>query len=269
MSDEKHPVNPVTQLLSTENLALLKRSDRFVILGLGLLVVAALGALAALRAYPVVATILALVAMVLVAGLVALVQLRAVTMEQAEADLLNMSKAAKAVNGEWWEVVYAKDHPGLSYVCIAISEVAERNAMHGITFDGNGRRVARWSSDAVAVKTSTPLEMYYIWKGTLLDPGEASLISGIGRFRFDSVGQEKRPLQGEGAFTRGSTNELRFGTPRAVELVRFTEEESSRSAKDPSCLPELARAAFARFGLEGGRTFLERMLLSPGHGRPD
>jgi len=260
MNDHVNVTGRVAQLISTENLALLKRSDRFVIMAAGLVVVAALGAVAALREFTLGATILAITAMVIVVGLVALVQWRAVSMQDVEADLLTQAAAAAAVNGEWWELVYAEDHPGLSYVSIAISEVAERHAMHGITYDVDGRRRARWSSDAIAIKTSTPLELYYVWRGTLLGPEDASIISGIGRFRFDSVGREKRPMQGEGAFTRGSTTELVFGTPRAVELIRFTEHESQRLADDPSVLADLAAEAFNRFKLEKGRTFSEQHL---------
>lgn len=263
MNNSLNMTEPVAQLISPKNLALLKRSDRFVIMAAGLIVVAALGAVAALREFPLGATVLAITAMAIVAGMVALVQWRAISMQSVEADLLTQAAAAAAVNGEWWQLVYAADHPGLSYVSIAISEVAERHAMHGITYDTDGRRRARWSSDAIAIKTSTPVECYYVWRGTLLGPKDASIISGIGRFRFDSVGREKRPMQGEGAFTRGSTTELDFGTNRAVELIRFTAHESQRLAEDPSVLGDLAVEAFKRFKLEKGRTFSEEH-LTPG-----
>ena len=252
----------VSQIISPENLALLKRSDRFVIMAAGLIVVSALGAVTALHEFPLIATILAIISMVIVAGLVALVQWRAVSMQDMEADLLIQAGMAAAVNGDWWQLVYAKDHPGLSYVSIAISEVAERHAMHGITYDSGGRRLARWSSDAIAIKTSTPVELYYVWNGTILGSADASIVSGIGRFRFDSVGRENKPLQGEGAFTRGSTADLDFGTSRAVELIRFTEQESRRLAENPAELKELAIEAFKRFGLEKDRTFSERYLSS-------
>jgi len=64
-------------------------------------------------------------------------------------------------------------------------------------------------------------------------------------------------MQGEGAFTRGSTTELNFGTPRTVELIRFTEQESQRLADDPIVLNDLAAEAFNRFKLKKGRTFGE------------
>ena len=257
MNDKANETGPVAQLISPKNLALLKRGDRFVIMAAGLVVVAALGVVATLREFLLGATILAITAMVIVGGLVALVQWRAVSMQDVEADLLTQAAAAAAINGEWWQLVYAEDHPGLSYVSIAISEVAERHAMHGITYDSDGRRRARWSSDAIAIKTSTPIELYYVWRGTILGPEDASIISGIGRYRFDSVGREKRPMQGEGAFTRGSTTELNFGTPRNVELIRFTEQESQKLADDPIVLNDLAAEAFDRFKLKKGRTFGE------------
>ncbi len=64
-------------------------------------------------------------------------------------------------------------------------------------------------------------------------------------------------MEGEGAFTRGTPDELCFGAARAVELVRLTDEESRRLAEDPSSLGELAREAFRRFGLEPGRRLSE------------
>lgn len=253
---------PLLQLLSNENLALLKQGDRFVILAAGLVVMAALGAVVALRDSPVATAILVILAMLIVLALVALVQFRASSLQNVETALHRQSAAAMAVNGNWWQLVYAKDHPGLSYLCISISEIAERHAIDGITYDFTGRRLARWSSDTVAVKTSTPLELYYIWRGTILVAQDTKVISGIGRFRFDSVGHENDPQQGEGAFTRGSTTELNFGSPRSVEIIRFTAEESRRLEDDPSVLDELAKAAFERFQLEKGRMFGELSLTA-------
>ncbi len=256
-SDENDSSGLVGQIVNARNLALLRKGDRFVVMASALIVVAALGAIAALRDHPVVAIVLALTSMVIVAGLVVLVQWRAVSMADLEADLLTQAAAARAVNGDWWQTVPAADHPGLTYLSISISEVAERHAMQGITFDEHGNRRARWSSDVVAVRTSTPVELYYIWRGTHFGSEIARIVSGLGRFRFDSVGREKRPLEGEGAFTRGTTDELRFDDPRAVELFRLTEDESQRLADDPSSLPELAKEAFARFKLRRGRHFSE------------
>lgn len=263
MNDNMELATPVEKLINPKNLALLHRSDRFVIMAAGLVVVAALGAVAALRQFPVGATVLAISSMVIVVGMVGLVQWRALSMQGVEADLITQANAAAAVNGDWWQLVYTKDHPGLSYVSIAISEFAGQHAMHGITYDHYGRRLARWSSDAIAIRTATPIEIYYVWRGTLLGQEDASIISGIGRFRFDSVGREKRPLQGEGAFTRGSPTKLGFGTARAVEIVRFTESESQRLAEDPYALATLAREAFDRFQLARDRDFSERY-LTPG-----
>lgn len=263
MKDRMELKTPVERLINPKNLALLHRSDRFVIMAAGLVVVAALGAVAALRQFPIGATVLAILAMVIVVGMVALVQWRALSMQGVEADLITQANAAAAVNGDWWQLVYSRDHPGLSYVSIALSELAGQHAAHGITYDHNGRRLARWSSDAIAIRTSTPIEIYYVWRGTLLGQEDASIISGIGRYRFDSVGREKRPLQGEGAFTRGSPTELGFGTPRAVEMVRFTETETQRLAEDPYVLATLAREAFERFQLATERDFSEQY-LTPG-----
>lgn len=263
MKDAADQKTPVETLINPRNLALLHRSDRFVILSAGLVVVAALGAVAALRQFPLGATILAVLAMIVVVGMVALVQWRALSMQGVEADLITQTNAAAAVNGDWWQLVYSRDHPGLSYVSIAVAELAGQHAMHGITYDHNGRRLARWSSDAIAVRTSTPIEIYYIWRGTLLGLEDTSTISGVGRYRFDSVGRQKRPLQGEGAFTRGSATDLDFGSPRAVEVVRFTQEESQRLAEDPYVLATLAREAFERFQLATNRD-IGGEFLTPG-----
>lgn len=247
--------HPVSQLINPKNLALLQKSDRFVIMSAGLIVIAALGALTSLRDSPTLSMWIALSAMLIVAALVILVQWRAFLMKDMEADLLSQAKAAASVNGDWWEIVFDKKHPGLSYVSLSVSEVAERHAMHGIALDENGCRQARWSSDAIAIKTTTPVELYYMWRGMKFISENVEVISGMGRFRFDSVGRESRPLQGEGAFTRGSTAELNFRDPIALELVRFTEQESIRLQQNPEALKDLASEAFQRFGLEKGRSF--------------
>ena len=65
-------------------------------------------------------------------------------------------------------------------------------------------------------------------------------------------------MQGEGAFTRGTSYELKFGTVRLVELLRFTDEESQRLAKDLTSLGELAKTRFNDLGLVPGRKMGER-----------
>jgi len=245
----------LAQIINPKNLALLKQGDRFVIVGAGLIVVAAFGAIATIDSSPEMQTSLALFSMVIVAGLVILVQWRSISMQGAEADLHLQAAAAKAINGVWWQLVYSEDHPGLSYVGIAMSEVAERHAMQGISFDAEGRRKSRWSSDAVANKTTTPVEIYYVWRGTILDYKVSEVISGFGRFRFDSVGREKKPMEAEGAFTHGSTSLLDFEEPCSVELVRFTETESATFTKDSTSISDLAKAAFDRFNLDKNRSF--------------
>lgn len=243
----------VGQIVNAENLALLRKSDRLVILAAGLVVVAALGSTAALPGEPVIKLVLSLASMLIVAGLVGLVYFRSLSYGDEEADLQIQAKAAQAVNGEWWQLVPAKDHPGLTYVAIALSEISERHALHGISFDQNGNRAARFSSDVVAVRTSYPIEIYYLWRGTKISEAKAAIVSGLGRFRFDSVGSDKRPMEAEGMFTRGTPIELEFGDPRVVELFRLTDDESTRLRKDPSCLSDLAVEAFKRYNLEPGR----------------
>lgn len=242
-------------VLNAENLALLTKRDRFLIMAAGLIVVAALGAVTVLREQPAFAAALAATSMVIVAALVGLVQWRAIAMGGLEADLAVQNAAARAINGHWWQIVHTSDHPGLSYVSIALSDVAERHAIAGVAFDEHGRRRARWSSDAVALRTTTPVEVYYVWRGSHVGEQEATILSGIGRFRFDSVGREAKPMEAEGAFTRGTTSELEFTTSRLVELVRFTDDESERLADDYSVLPELAEQAFKRLKLSTARDF--------------
>ena len=255
MSENDSSDHSVGNIVSPENLALLKSEDRPVIMGAGLIVMALLGAATSMSRDTERLMWLVIVAMVIVAMLVGLIALRAYSMRGKEAELLNMQAAAKAINGNWWQLVYTKDHPGLTFLSIAISEVAERHAMQGITFDEHGVRWARWSSDAVAIRTTSPLELFYIWRGTKLRIGDPTLISGMGRFRFDSVGHEGHPLQGEGVFNSGEISKCDFHTPRAVELVRFSVDENRRLKENPQVLPELAREAFARFELEPGRSF--------------
>ena len=247
----------VGQVINAKNLVLLRKSDRLVILAAGLVVVGALGAIATLPGEPVVALILSLASMVIVAGLVGLVHFRSVSHGDKEADLEIQAQAAQAVNGEWWQLVPADDHPGLSYIAIALSEISERHAIHGITFNEHGERRARFSSDVVAVRTSYPIEIYYLWRGTVIGKADAEIVSGLGRFRFDSAGNEQRPREAEGMFTRGTPTEWEFGAPRVVEMYRLSDEESAKLSKKPECLSDLAVAAFNRYMLEPGRTLSE------------
>ena len=101
--------SPLAQIINPKNLALLKQGDRFVIMSAGLIVVATLGAIAAIDSSPRAQTILAIVSIVIVAGLVALVQWRSISMTEIEADLLSQASAARSINGEWWQLVYSDD----------------------------------------------------------------------------------------------------------------------------------------------------------------
>lgn len=247
----------IGQVVNAKNLVLLRKSDRFVILSAGLVVVGALGAIATVPGEPIIVLILALASMVIVAGLVALVHFRSLSHGDKEADLQIQADTARSINGEWWQLVPADDHPGLSYVRIALSEFSERHAIQGITFNENGDRRARFSSDIVAVRTAFPVEVYYLYRGTVINRADADVLSGLGRFRFDSVGNEERPMEAEGMFTRGTPTEWDFGDPRVVEMYRLSDEESAELRKDPSCLSNLAVAAFKRYELEPGRVLSE------------
>ena len=258
MSESNEPkLIGVESVVNPQNLALLRKGDRTAILAGGLVVVLALGAVTLLKDQPDVAQVLTLASIGTILALVVLVQFRAVKLRGVEHDLHAQTRAAKAVNGDWWQLVYASDHPGLSHLAIALADVAERHSLQGTTFDENGKHLARFSSDAIAIRTTTPVEIYYVWRGTVLGPEDVDVVSGIGRFRFDSIGREDKPLEAEGTFTRGTPEEMKFKSTRAVELVRFTEEESRSYAANSSCLGELAAKAYARFALEGGRRLAE------------
>jgi hypothetical protein len=252
--EKKDSAYGVGRIVNADTLVLLRKRDRFTIMVVALLVLLALATAAAIGGSA--AAVVSVACMVIVAGLVGWLQWRAGSMRSLEAGLVLQGEAARAVNGDWWQVVREDDHPGLTYIGIAISEIAEHHALHGISFDSEGHRKARFSSDAIAVRTSTPVEMYYFWRGTILRPGKTEILSGFGRIRFDSVGHETRPLEAEGAYTRGTKTEFEFGDARAVELLRFTEEESRRLRKDPGCLSALAREAFVRLEIAAGRGFV-------------
>ncbi|TQV85904.1 hypothetical protein [Aliikangiella coralliicola] len=256
--------NLINQVINPDNLALLKKGDRFIIMAGGLIVLAALGAVTAMKDSPFEQTLLTIVAMVLVIILVGLVQWRAVTMKDAEADLQSQATAARSVNGHWWQLVYSEKHSGLSYVSISISDVAEKHAMHGIAFNENGHRVARWSSDAIAIRTTTPVELFYFWSGTKLDSGQSKVISGLGRFRFDSVGRESFPFEAEGAFTKGTSALLEFESAVTVELIRFRKDEVEQIIRDPANLSKLAIAAFNRFREQRDRVLNQRFISNDG-----
>ena len=91
----------------------------------------------------------------------------------------------------------------------------------------------------------------------MIGKADAEIVSGLGRFRFDSVGNEQHPREAEGMFTRGTTTEWEFGAPRVVEMYRLSDEESAELRKKPGRLSELAVAAFNRHKLEPGRTLSE------------
>jgi len=83
------------------------------------------------------------------------------------------------------------------------------------------------------------------------------LVFGIGRFRFDSVGHEDRPLFGSGMFTRGSKNQMEFEPPRPVEMRRFTPEEEAKLNEKPELLDLLAIEAYEHFDIPKGHKLLE------------
>ena len=250
-------IGAISRILDAKHLVLLRKSDRFVILAVGLVVICALGAIAMAPGDTTVVLVLSLASMVVVAGLVGLVQIRSLTHGDKEAEMQIQVDAVRAANGEWWQLVPADDHPGLAYITISLSEISERHAIQGITFDENGNHRARFSSDTVAVRTAVPIEIYYLWRGTVIDKATVSSVSGLGRIRFDSVGNEKRPMAAEGMFTRGTPTDWDFGKPRVVEMYRLSKEESTALREDPSCLPALAVAAFKRYKLEPGRVLSE------------
>ena len=165
--------------------------------------------------------------------------------------------AARALNGHWWQIVRTDDHPGLTYVAIGISGVAERSAIVGRTYDYKGRIEATFSSDAVAIRTTSPIEIFYMWTGTVMEDKKTPLVFGIGRFRFDSVGHEDRPLFASGMFTRGSKNQMEFESPRPVEMRRLTPQEEARLNEKPEILDLLAIEAYETFDIPKGHTLLE------------
>lgn len=245
-------------LINRQNLALLHKRDRTAILGVGLLMSMAGTAIVTLgRDNPQAIVAFAIVTVLAVIALLVLVYVRGSRYSGMEARLNSENAAARAVNGHWWQIVHTHDHPGLSYVAIGISSVAERSAMVGRTFSSDGKLIATFSSDAVAIRTTSPIEIFYMWTGTIMDSTETPLVSGVGRFRFDSVGHEDRPLFGGGMFTRGTVNQMKFDAPRPVEMQRFSRAEEELLTKNPNALARLAAEAYERFELPEGVGLLE------------
>jgi hypothetical protein len=245
-------------LINTQNLALLHKRDRAIIMGVGLVMSMAGTTIVTLgRDNPKAIVAFAGATVFAVIALMVLVYLRGSRYSGLEARFNSENAAARAVNGHWWQIVHTRDHPGLTYVAIGISGVAERSAMVGRTYDSEGNIVATFSSDAVAIRTTSPIEIFYMWTGTVMDSTETPLVFGIGRFRFDSVGHEDRPLFGGGTFTRGSKNQMVFDTARPVEMRRFTPTEEEQLNKNPDLLGLLAIEAYERFNLPKGVGLLE------------
>jgi len=199
------------------------------------------------------AVYLARFSMVVVAGLAGLVYVSTSRLDSAEAGLVSRHDAAETVNGHWWQIVHAENHPGLSYVRIRLTAIAEQNVLFGIAYDETGERRMRFSSDAIAVRATTPIEIYYFWTGSVLEAKSHDIVTGVGWFRFDGAGPCGRPWQAEGAFTEGRKGLMEFGPARIVELIRFTDAEEQALAADERSLDSIAKAAFERFELEPNR----------------
>jgi hypothetical protein len=245
-------------LINKQNLALLHTRDRTVIMAVGLLMSMAGTAIVTLgKNNPVEIVAFAVITVFAVLLLLALVYLRGSQYSGMEARLNSENAAANAINGNWWQIVRTDDHPGLTYVAIGISSVAERSAMVGRTYDHDGKIKATFSSDAVAIRTTSPIEIFYMWTGTVMEEKETPLVFGLGRFRFDSVGHEDRPLFGSGMFTRGSRNQMEFDPPRPVEMRRFSKKEEAMLKENPEALDQLATEAYKQFDIPIGRTLLE------------
>jgi len=240
-------------LINKQNLALLHKRDRTVIMGVGLVMSIAGTTIVTLGSdNPQAIVVFAGVTVFAVIALLVLVYVRGSRYSGLEARLNSENAAARAVNGHWWQIVHTRDHPGLTYVAIGISGVAERSAMVGRTYNSEGNIVATFSSDAVAIRTTSPIEIFYMWTGTVMENSETPLVSGVGRFRFDSVGHEDHPLFGGGTFTRGSKSQMVFDTARPVEMRRFTLEEEEQLNKNPDLLGRLAIEAYERFKIPKG-----------------
>ena len=245
-------------LINKQNLALLHKRDRAVIMGVGLVLSMAGTAIVTLgKDNPEAIVAFAVATVVAVILLLILVYIRGSRYSGMEVRLNSENAAARAVNGHWWQIVRTDDHPGLTYVAIGISGVAERSAMVGRTYNYKGKIEATFSSDAVAIRTTSPIEIFYMWTGTVMKDKKTPLVFGLGRFRFDSVGHEDRPLFGSGMFTRGSKNLMEFEPPRPVEMRRFTLEEEARLNEKPELLDLLAIEAYEQFEIPKGHTLLE------------
>ncbi len=245
-------------LINKQNLALLHKRDRASIMGVGLVMSMAGTTIVTLgHDNPKAIVAFAGVTVLAVIALLVLVYVRGSRYSGLEARLNSENAAARAVNGHWWQIVHTRDHPGLSYVAIGISGVAERSAIVGRTYDSEGCLVATFSSDAVAIRTTSPIEIFYMWTGTVMNSTETPLVFGVGRFRFDSVGHEDRPLFGGGMFTRGSKNQMVFDTARPVEMQRFTPTEEAQLNEKPELLSLLAIEAYERFDIPKGAGLLE------------
>ena len=245
-------------LISKQNLALLHKRDRTVIMGVGLVMSMAGTAIVTLgKDNPEAIVAFAVATVVAVILLLVLVYIRGSRYSGVEARLNTENAAARAINGHWWQIVRTDDHPGLTYIAIGISGVAERSAIVGRTYNHKGKIEATFSSDAVAIRTTSPIETFYMWTGTVMEDIKTPLVFGVGRFRFDSVGHEDRPLFGSGMFTRGSKNQMEFESPRPVEMRRFTLDEEAKLGKKPEDIDLLAIEAYKRFEIPKGHTLLE------------
>ena len=265
-----------SSIITNHNLALLHKKDRTVVMVIGLVLSMAGTAITFLgKQNPGYIVLFTLITIVLIIALLALLYVRGDKYSGTETRLNAENAAAKAINGNWWQIVREEGHPGLSYISIGVSSIAEKSALTGRTFNEHGKLITTFSSDAIAIRTTSPIEVFYMYTGTIIERNYkhkngkkksknsesqddfSPLLSGVGRLRFDSVGNEKHPIFGSGLFTKGAENQMKFSSLRSSEMIRFTAEEEKKLNEGNAEIEKLAIEAFNKFNLETGRVLEE------------
>ena len=165
-------------------------------------------------------------------GIIVLLYLLARITSQSEVQgegLGAVRRAVETINGNWWQLIYSDDTPGLSLITIDLSPLPGRHRLWGEKWKPNGDPLAQWSSRAVAIQNIQPLKLFYIWDGSVI--GDATNLSGVGTLRFPGqFGAELK--KGNGWFTTGSVEQLDFHQHSSVVLYRASKEDMATMAGD-------------------------------------
>jgi hypothetical protein len=140
------------------------------------------------------------------------------------------------VNGSWWQLVVNDESPGLSVITVDLSVLPARSLLEGTKYTPEGKEMARWSSEAVAVAKLKPVEVFYYWHGSYARGTKR--VSGVGVFEFSAT-SDAGAQTGTGWFTTGDVEQGDFSISSKVHLRRVTADDEEVLKQGGAPLEEL------------------------------